>query len=80
MKQRKLLVLRTFRRRLAELMEENYVSQVELSKKVGYSQPQICMYLSGKCEPPAEFLMKASDAFGVSVDWLLGMSDMRVRL
>ncbi len=62
--------------RIKYLMEAEKISQYALAKKLGISQSTICNWLNGKKEPSIESLWKLSDFFDVSIDYLVGKSDI----
>lgn len=62
--------------RIKYLMEAEEISQYALAKKLGISQSTICNWLNGKKEPSIESLWKLSDFFDVSIDYLVGKSDI----
>lgn len=62
--------------RIKYLMEAEKISQYSLAKKLGISQSTICNWLNGKKEPSIESLWKLSDFFDVSIDYLVGKSDI----
>ena len=49
---------------------------MELSKKVDISQSAIARYELGKTEPKASDIIKLTEFFCVSADYLLGLSDI----
>ncbi len=57
--------------RLREYLESNQISQTELAKRVGVSQPTVWGWLSGESLPSATTLKKLASATGMSVDDLL---------
>lgn len=63
--------------RLRELRKENKITQVKVSKDLGIAQATYSGYETGLNEPSAEMLMHLSDYFNVSVDYLLGKSDIK---
>lgn len=62
--------------RIKELRVYNKMSQSELAKLIGYSQPMIVLWEKGECEPTATAILKLSEAFNCSTDYLLGKSDI----
>lgn len=66
----------TFFDRAIELFGKT--GQQELSKKIGVSQPVISKLKkhTGK-SPSADTIFLIANYFGVSVDWLLGLTDIR---
>ena len=62
-----------FGERLKELRAERKISQMDLAKATGISQSAIAKWELGKTEPVASALIKISQFFGESVDYLLGV-------
>ena len=63
-----------FARRLRELMYNT--TQVEIANKTGIARQTIGQFLTGNTSPDAETLCKLADVFDVSVDYLLGRTDI----
>lgn len=63
-----------FSSRLKLLRKKKNLQQGELAKELGVSRGSISFYENGDRVPDIEFLSKASEYFGVSADWLLGLS------
>lgn len=59
------------------LRKENGLTQLELGDKLGLSKANISKYESNVHEPSIETLNKLSDLFNVSVDYLLGRTNVR---
>lgn len=57
---------------LKEHRESNSISQLQLSKATGISQPRISYYESGKHSPPIEDCIKLADFYGITLDELVG--------
>ena len=53
------------------------MSQVRLSIELGVSQETVSAYENGKHYPSVQALVKLSDIFGVSCDYILGLSEER---
>lgn len=66
-----------FIRRLVELMEEKDMSQTELSHLVGTTNVTISRYISGERKPRIEIVAKIAEVLGTSVDYLLGISNVK---
>lgn len=64
-----------FAQRLKELRKENSISQIELAKAIGYSQPIISQWESEIYEPTASAVVAVADYFNVCTDYLLGRKD-----
>ena len=61
-----------FSEQLKSLRIEAKLTQAEVAKKVGVSQPQYARWEAGKRKPTSETLQKFADFFGVSMDYLAG--------
>lgn len=61
--------------RLKEIRKAKRISQVKLGMDLSMSQNTISRYETGKREPSIEELKRIADYFGVSVDYLLGLTD-----
>ena len=61
--------------RLFALREENDINKTELAKVLKMSRSMITMYESGERMPSTEVLLKISDYYSVSIDWLLGRTE-----
>ena len=56
---------------LKELREKKGLNQQQLADELGLQRNTISRYETGKREPDQETLLRLSDFFGVSVDYLL---------
>lgn len=63
--------------RIKQLREENQITQEELAKKLKLSKGIISLYEKEERKPSMEVLIKLSDIFNCSIDYLLGKSDIR---
>lgn len=63
--------------RLKILREEFKLSQLDLANKLNMSQQAISAYEKETREPDIETINKLANFFGVSIDYLLGKSDIR---
>ena len=64
-----------FSYRLTVLLDENNMTQTQLAKKIGTSNVTICRYLTGERVPRLDVVTKIADVFGVSLDFLFGLSN-----
>lgn len=64
-----------FSYRLTVLLDENNMTQTQLAKKIGTSNVTICRYLTCERIPRLDVVTKIASEFGVSLDYLLGLSD-----
>lgn len=62
---------------LKRLREEAHISQKLLADAVGVSQQSINKYENHNIEPDIETLIRISDYFDVSIDYLVGRTDIR---
>lgn len=60
--------------RIKELREQKKMSQMTLAVRAGCSQNTISKIEKGECDPKASLLAEMSELFGVSVDYILGLS------
>lgn len=62
---------------LKKLREEVNISQKSLADAIGVSQQSINKYENHNIEPDIETLIRISDYFNTSVDYLVGHTDIR---
>lgn len=62
--------------RLRELLRERKITQSKLSTDVGILNQSISQYLDGSVTPPLEKLIRLADYFDVSIDYLLGRTEV----
>jgi transcriptional regulator with XRE-family HTH domain len=62
--------------RLKELRIKKNISQQRLAIELGISQQSVNKYENHSIEPDIFLLIKIADFFGVSVDYLIGHSDV----
>lgn len=62
--------------RIAELRKEKHLTQTALAIKLNVTQNMISFYESEKNEPSLSTLIEMSKIFGVSVDYLIGNSNI----
>lgn len=66
-----------FGQRLRQLRDLNKVTQEELAKYLGVGRPTIAGYETKGKQPSFEILDKIADFFNVSVDYLLGRTNIQ---
>lgn len=64
-----------FRQILKEFLNENKLTQVEFAKMVGVRQGQVSEWLYGKSKPGYDNLRAMAQAFNISADYFLGLTD-----
>lgn len=63
--------------RIKILREELNMTQQELADKLDGAKSTVAMYEKGDRKPSMEVLLKLSDIFNCSIDYILGKSDIR---
>lgn len=63
--------------RMKELRKEKNLRQEHLAVALDIGMATYCRYEQGKREPTASVLCRMADYYDVSVDYLLGRSDIR---
>ncbi len=63
--------------RIRELREERHMTQLRLSTELGVSQETVSAYEKQKHYPSFIQLVKMSELFHTSIDYLMGRSDIR---
>ena len=70
-----MVVLSKFVENLKDLMFDNNLSQKDLAESTGIDRASINRYLKGNCMPNLKGIVKLSDYFNCSVDFLIGKSE-----
>lgn len=63
--------------RIRELRTAKHMTQVRLSIELEVSQETVCGYETGKSYPSFSVLLKMREIFGVSIDYIMGLSNQR---
>ena len=63
--------------RIRELREDSDLSQKQLADYLQIHQTTYSSYELGKLSVTAEVLIKLADFYGVSADYILGLTDIR---
>lgn len=66
-----------FANRLKQLRKENNLTQEELAQKISKTRSTIAGYETERKEPDYETLVLLAKYFNVSLDYLMGVSDVR---
>ena len=61
--------------RIRELRLERKISQKVLAAAIGISQSVLCDYENERADPTARVIILLSKYFGVTTDYLLGLTD-----
>lgn len=67
--------LDVFGDRLKSALKKKGIKQVELAKQLGYSVQKVSNYANSLNKPDFDFVVNAAKLLGVSVDYLLGISE-----
>ena len=62
-------------RRIRDLREDGDLTQKEVAKRLNCSQQVYSNYELGQRDIPTDILIKLSNLYNVSVDYILGISD-----
>lgn len=62
-------------RRIRDFREDNDLTQTQVAKMLGMSQAGYSKYETGENDIPTYVLIKLSDFYNTSVDYLLGLTD-----
>ena len=61
--------------RIKDLREDRDLRQIDVAEAVGIDQRSLSNYETGKTNPDSATIIKLSRFFGVTCDYLLGVSD-----
>lgn len=64
-------------RRIKDLREDNDLTQREMAKILSCSQQVYSNYELGQRDIPTDILIKLSRFYNISVDYILGISDVK---
>ena len=67
--------MNNFKNRLKELRESEGISLKQLSLVLGVSDAAICKWENGVAEPKVTYLIKLSNYFDCTIDYLVGKTD-----
>lgn len=68
----------THYQRIRDLREDSDLKQRELAEILGCSQRVYSNYERGDLDIPTEVLIKLAQYYGVSVDYILGLTDNKI--
>ncbi|MGM9663126.1 MAG: helix-turn-helix domain-containing protein [Oscillospiraceae bacterium] len=63
--------------RIRDLREDKDLTQTQVASYLGMSQTGYSKYETGENDIPAVVLVKLAQYYGTSVDYLLGLTDVR---
>ena len=64
-------------KRIRDLREDSDLTQTEIAAYLGTSQTMYARYERGANEIPVRHVIKLSEFYGVTTDYLLGLSDKK---
>lgn len=65
--------------RIKDLREDADLNQTKIAQYLGMSQTGYSKYETGENDIPTQILIKLSDFYDVSIDYMLGVSDVKTR-
>ncbi|SDX59273.1 helix-turn-helix domain-containing protein [Eubacterium barkeri] len=65
-----------FQQRLKQLRKKNNLTQSQLAKRLGLQSAAVSKYETGQTEPSLAMLWAMAELFQVSIDYLIGYSDV----
>lgn len=66
----------TISKRIKELRTLHNLSMSALARAINVDHKSVSNWESGNCEPKATYIIKLASYFGVTADYLLGMTDI----
>lgn len=64
--------------RIKELRENAELRQIDVANATGIDQKTLSNYETGKTNPDSYSLIKLADFFGVSIDYIVGRTDIDI--
>ena len=64
--------------RIKELREDRDLRQIDVAEKTGIDQRTLSNYETGKTTPDSYAIIKLAEFYGVSCDYLLGVTDYNI--
>lgn len=61
--------------RIKETRLENHLNQSQFGEKLSVSQDTVSLWENGKSVPTTEYVILITTTFGVSADYLLGLTE-----
>lgn len=68
--------MKTFSQILKEFLKENNLTQTAFACMIGAKQSQVSEWLKGKAKPGYDFIKAMSQAFGITSDYFLGLTEL----
>lgn len=64
-------------KRIRNLREDHDLKQSDIANQLGLSRPQYQLYESGKRQVPVDIVIRLSQIYNVSIDYLLGLTNSK---
>ena len=64
-----------FGKNIKSLIDSSGLTMKAFAERVGLTPPAISRYLTGERKPELHPVVSIAESFGVSVDWLIGLSE-----
>ena len=64
--------------RLKDLREDRDYRQIDVANATGIDQKTLSNYETGKTKPDSDSLIRLADFFGVSIDYLVGRTNINI--
>ena len=61
--------------RIKQFRQQNNITQAQIAETLGITQQQYFKYEKGVNELPVRYLVVICKAYGISADWLLGLTE-----
>ena len=61
--------------RIKQFRQQNNITQAQIAETLGITQQQYFKYEKGVNELPVRYLIVICKAYGISADWLLGLTE-----
>lgn len=71
--------MNTYRNKIRDLREDMDLRQIDVAKATGIDQKTLSNYETGKTNPDSNALIRLADFFGVTIDYLIGYSNINIK-
>lgn len=68
-----------FKNRIRDLREDMDLRQIDVALATGIDQKTLSNYETGKTNPDSSSLIRLADFFGVTIDYLVGYSNINIK-
>lgn len=71
--------MKEFKNRIRDLREDMDLRQIDVALATGIDQKTLSNYETGKTNPDSSSLIRLADFFGVTIDYLVGYSNINIK-